>query len=449
MKQLLAILLLLSSLSAYTQTELKLRGRITDVETGNPITGAFINISGTPYGANSGMDGWYEITCKQALDSFSVSARSLNYVTQTVHKTSGIKKDEKREMIIHFKLQFEAFMLPPVSISDAPDTVWGSKELNVADFAFVPQGMLLLAYEKEDRWKRQEDAKVTLYSGCRLILLDANGKEITRRLIGETCINLYTGYFDDVFLRCHKQTYHVFIEDGLIVLFPINEKDFENGIKPVVDTIGSLTYFSNYDENFPAFQYMIFNRADSSYSTFRHIIDEEMMRMLRSEYKYLDPRGKLDALKLELKTGIDKEVIAAYMRGFQNTYYYEKLNAPLIVSNDTLLLFDHNHSKMVRFDWQGQALDSILISYHKLSKPERWSEQLLKDNISELIYTYSQKNGYTYAKQIDTKTGNSLPDYKLTHRYVSNIRIKDHWVYYIYRPFENSQNRFLYKERLP
>jgi len=45
-------------------------------------------------------------------------------------------------------------------------------------------------------------------------------------------------------------TYHVFIEDGLIVLFPINEKDFENGIKPVVDTIGSLTYFSNYDENF-------------------------------------------------------------------------------------------------------------------------------------------------------------------------------------------------------
>jgi len=180
-----------------------LRGRITDVETGNPITGAFINISGTPYGANSGMDGWYEITCKQALDSFSVSARSLNYVTQTVHKTSGIKKDEKREMIIHFKLQFEAFMLPPVSISDAPDTVWGSKELNVADFAFVPQGMLLLAYEKEDRWKRQEDAKVTLYSGCRLILLDANGKEITRRLIGETCINLYTGYFDDVFLRCN------------------------------------------------------------------------------------------------------------------------------------------------------------------------------------------------------------------------------------------------------
>lgn len=449
MRTCIFILFLLGGISAlHAQTSLVIKGKITDQISGVGISDAFVQISGTPYAANSNASGFYEIKCAQPLDTFSITVRAFNYISQTKSGLKGGADGERKEMIIHLKLQFQAVELPTVNITSDPDTVWGSKELNVADFAFVPQGMLLLVYEKEERWKRQEEAKITLYNGCRLILLDYNGKEITRKMINELALDIYTGYFEDAFLRCRKNIYHISVQDDLLFLSPISQTDFDKGIKPVVDTIGTLTYFSNYDENFPEFQYMIFNRDDSSYHSFRHILDEEMMRMLRSEYKYLDPKGKVEALKFELRTGMDKEVIAAYMRGFQNTHYYEKLNAPLIVSRDTLMVFDHKHDKMIRFDWQGQALDSILINYHKLQRPERWSEQLLKDNQSELIYTYSQKNGYTFVKQIDTKTGSSLPARKLSNRYVSNIRIRDGWAYYIYRPFENSQNRFLYKERI-
>ncbi len=449
MKTCVSILIIICcAISGFGQSTLTVKGKVTDIETGEAISNVFVQIVGTPYAANTSKAGFYEIKCTQPIDTFSVSVKAFNHISQTKSGLKGAANAEQKEVVVNFKLQFLAVELPVVDVNSDPDTVWGSKELNVADFAFVPQGLLLLTYEKEDRWKRQEEASVTLYSGCRLILLDKEGKEVTRKLVTEISKDLYTGYFEDAFLRCRKNTYHIHIEDDLIQLFPISESDFEKGIKPVVDTLGTLTYFSNFDENYPAFQYMIFDQRDSTYNSFRYIIDEEMMRMLRSEYKYLDPRGKVEALNFELRTGMDKEVIAAYMRGFQNTHYYEKLNVPLIVSRDTLMIFDHKHDKMIRFDWRGQALDSILISYHKLKKPERWSEQLMKDKESHLIYTYSQKNGYTYVKQIDTRTGNSLPSIKLSNRYVSNIRINDGWAYYIYRPFENSQQRFLYKERI-
>ena len=37
----------------------------------------------------------------------------------------------------------------------------------------------------------------------------------------------------------------------------------------------------------------------------------------------------------------------------------------------------------------------------------------------------------------------------LNLRYIDKIAIQDNFVYYIYRPFESTQKKFLYKERLP
>jgi hypothetical protein len=110
--------------------------------------------------------------------------------------------------------------------------------------------------------------------------------------------------------------------------------------------------------------------------------------------------------------------------------------------------FDHHHNKLLRFNWKGQILDSISIEYHKMQKPDKWSEALFKDKATQYIYTTSTKQGYTHIYQINTVTGKKRHIKQLMHRYASNIRIQDGWVYYIYRPFEDIQNRYLYKEQL-
>jgi hypothetical protein len=442
------ISLLTGTLSSNAQTSWTIEGHITDNATGQPLGGAYIAAENTKCATTSDKNGSYRLLCTTNADTLVVEYRAMNY--QRVVKTIQ-KQDTQRNFVntnLNIELIFHPIELPVVDISSGPRTVWGSEFLHVADYAFLETGMILLTYEKELMWKKQEDASRTFFTGCRLVLLDKDGMELSRRMISETCEDLYTGYLDEVFLRTRYNVYHISSYESYLRFTKMDNSDFKNGILTVIDTIGYNTYFSNYDETFPEFQYMIFNRNDSTYKTFRKVIDEEMMRMLRSEYKYLDGRGKVEALKYELRTGVDKEIVAAYMRGFQRSNYYQKLNAPLLVSNDTLMLFDHHHNKLLRFDWTGQALDSISIDYHKIQRPDKWNEELFKDKRTNHIYTTSTRNGYTHIYRINTTTGKKQHLKQLTYRYCSNLRIHDGWVYYIYRPYEDIQKRYLYKEQL-
>jgi hypothetical protein len=50
---------------------------------------------------------------------------------------------------------------------------------------------------------------------------------------------------------------------------------------------------------------------------------------------------------------------------------------------------------------------------------------------------------------VDVKTGEISEKVKLHYKYVEKIRVHNNKVFYIYRPFESIQKRFLYKEKLP
>jgi len=421
-----------------------IRGQITDYETGQPIENVHVTISGVSIATTiSDFKGNFAISLSEINLTIVIKFNAINYKPIEIEK-----KISGKETLLAIKMEFAPVMLPEVGIFAGPDTVWSNDVLNVADFILRPAGMLLLTYEKEERWKRQEDSKTTLYAGCRLILLDSLGNEVTRYLVSELCRGFQTNFYGDVFLMSHKKIHLVDIAESKISISEIERKVFEQQIEPVIDSIQQRIYFSNYTRNFPAFEYMIYNAKDSTQQSMRYVVDEQMMKMFRSEYKYMQPREKLEAFRFELDTGIDREIIAAYMRGFQNTYYYEPLNSPLLVANDTLLLFDHTHDKLIRFDQQGNPIDSTSITYHKNNKLHRWSEKLVKDLADEKIYTYFDRQGYHYVKAIDQSTGATGSAMKLTHRYSENIRIRKGYVYYVYRPYESAQKRFLYRERL-
>ena len=73
---------------------------------------------------------------------------------------------------------------------------------------------------------------------------------------------------------------------------------------------------------------------------------------------------------------------------------------------------------------------------------------MIKDKLEELIYAIYNGGGYTYVRQIKYRTGFIGKTTKLKFRFIENIKIEKGYVYYIYRPFESSQKRFLYKEKL-
>jgi beta-galactosidase beta subunit len=59
-----------------------------------------------------------------------------------------------------------------------------------------------------------------------------------------------------------------------------------------------------------------------------------------------------------------------------------------------------------------------------------------------------QKNGYTYLREIDRTTGVVKKSFKLHFKYVDRIQIIDGQVYYVYRPFESTQKKFIYRENI-
>jgi hypothetical protein len=111
-------------------------------------------------------------------------------------------------------------------------------------------------------------------------------------------------------------------------------------IFPVVDTVQSKLFFSNFNPNYPAFDYLAFDQLDSTYSKIMEIKDDLMMELYRAEYKWVDVRTKLWAANKEIETGIDKEIWVG-ANYFTNTVYYKELYAPMFRRNDSIYVFDY------------------------------------------------------------------------------------------------------------
>jgi hypothetical protein len=341
----------------------------------------------------------------------------------------------------------ETISFNDVVITASPKVVYSNDTMNVADFQFIGDSLLLLTYEAEERWKRAEEAKITIYKNCELVLLNRAGQVVqVASLPGQFC-SLYKKHPGSTFLIGRTDKYYLAWNDGLMAIHRIKEKDFNDIIQPVLAVRDDDVLYTNYNSEFPAFDYYLYHTVDSTFDPLAHIEDEELMRMFRSEYKYLSPREKLEAYRFELETGMDKEYVAAYMRGFQNTNYYEPLNAPMIPTAEGYCLFDHHHDRMVMYTKEGLPVDSVTIKYHRVKKPLKWQEIVYSDEQQEVFYTTYNRNGYTELHRIDA-SGKSEKVMDLFCRYAEQLTIRDGYAYYVYRPFESSQNRYLYKERI-
>jgi hypothetical protein len=57
-------------------------------------------------------------------------------------------------------------------------------------------------------------------------------------------------------------------------------------------------------------------------------------------------------------------------------------------------------------------------------------------------YAFFSKDGHHYLKNIHYQTGMETDTYKLKHHSAEKIKIKDGYVYYVYRPSGSAQERF-------
>lgn len=440
-------ILILLGVQAGAQSKVVWTGKVLDKDTGQPIPGVNIWSKDLSRGAYSKTDGSFEIKFNWK-EPFSFEFTSVGFENQRITFEQLVPHRQDGKVTLDVRLKFDVVNIGITDITPEPDTVWSSKVYHVSDFSFTNTGMLLLTFEKEDRWKRQEDVDLTLLKNCQLVLLDEFNRELDTYQLKEKALGFYTDYLDEIFLRCEEKDYYVSLADDHITLEYIEKENFEESIQPVRDSIGDNIFVTSYNPDYPAFEYFIYNKKDSSYHTMKYIVDEPLMELFRSEYKYLSGRGKLEAFRYELKTGIDKEIVAAYMSGFTQGLYFEPIYAPFFVVNDTAIIFDHYEDRLYKYSATSELLDSVSIAYHRPKKRAEWQKRMVQDVDSHEIYGNFKRNGWNYLKRIDLDSGDVDLTFKLFHKYTENIRVRDGWAYYVYRPFESSQKKFLYKEQI-
>jgi hypothetical protein len=172
------------------------------------------------------------------------------------------------------------------------------------------------------------------------------------------------------------------------------------------------------------------------------------MEMYRAEYKWMDIRTKLWAKNKELETGIDAEIWVG-ANFFTQSIYYKEVYAPMFQRNDSVFVFNYPKDRLEIYNKYGECKDSIPIYHHYNAKQTGWQSQLIQDKITGAVYAIYEKTGSTYLGLLNMKTGNITEKVKLGFRYVDKIRVHNNVVYYVYRPFESIQKKFLYKENLP
>jgi hypothetical protein len=73
---------------------------------------------------------------------------------------------------------------------------------------------------------------------------------------------------------------------------------------------------------------------------------------------------------------------------------------------------------------------------------------MVKDYTENAIYAIFDNSGHKYLKRINTRSGQEEGKYPIIHYSADKIRIRDGYIYYIYRPFQSVQEKFLYKEKI-
>jgi hypothetical protein len=356
---------------------------------------------------------------------------------------SGVKKVFLKELTDTFAISIEMVASKINSLKEivikapgVPDTVFESKRLSVADFEVQQNGRLvLLTYPKQLR----KGSELLLYDGLE-VLNTFSVPGIAQELVRD--------YRGNAHVICEDNVYGLHINGQNIEISSLEKEYYLKYLAPILDTNRNKMFFSNFNKDYPAFEYYAFDQLDSTYSKIINIKDDLMMELYKSEYKWVDVRTKLWAKAKEHETGIEAEIWVG-ANYFTQSIYYKELYAPLFSKNDTIYVFDYYRDKLFSFDRVGNPLDSVAIYHHYQPKSTGWKKQLIQDKGTGEIYAVYDRSGYSYIGLIDPKTGEIKEQVRLEFRYVDKISIHDNFVYYIYRPFETAQKKFLYKERLP
>ncbi len=428
-----------------SQTAVRLHGVVVDSASMVPLAGVHVRAERVaPRGdlgiAVSDPQGRFNIVLP-GLEPVALVFGHLGYQPKRVEAASITGTDTLR-----IALAPKAYEIAEVVIGKhAPEVVFQRRDLHVGDHYATRDGVWVLAYEQPRLWHSQENAGEQLFRNARLVLLDTLFEERASRILPGEVRRLHRDHRGRVVVDGGREAWVAEWRDGLIALGGVDRTTLHTAILPWTDSTAGRLLGTNRTEEWPVFDHLSYDRTTDEQRPFCTIQDEHVLALFRSQYKYMSGRDKVIAMDLEIATGVDREILAGYMTGFQHDPYFKVPYAPLFVVDDTLCVFDHARERIRRYTADGVGIDEVPMLH---TSDRRWRGRLLQDMGDGTVYALFARGSSSWLCRVDPATGALGAPASLTHPFPEEVQVHAGHAYYVYRPQGSRDQRTLYREPL-
>jgi hypothetical protein len=115
---------------------------------------------------------------------------------------------------------------------------------------------------------------------------------------------------------------------------------------------------------------------------------------------------------------------------------------------DTILVIDHLHDEVTMYNRWGEKMNKMPCHHHKKKGMGKWKGEVWRDPLTHKLYTAYEKSGRVKCFEMDVLNDELIPCMELAYRYCEKIKVWGVEVFFVYRPFESSQKRYLYKQKI-
>lgn len=438
-------------LAIYGQdANIEIRGNVFDVNSKAPLINATIKIKGQNLGAITNERGQFFMISNKLPVILVIS-----YV--------GFESQE-------YAVEFEP--LQPLTIKMIPkterlkgvvittqkiDTIYKDSYYSVLDYELLSDGIVLLIY------------KYTLNKAV-LVYKDYEGNKIAeiKTLPGKPR-RLYKDCLDELHLFTRNKSYQIFFEKERIQLYPaVDLNEFFQFMQYCELFIQGKLYYHEKGYLDLVNIYYAMDTASHQKVNFYTVLDQdkidflmynpENQRILNTDFtpSLSDLKGLAeDGVLLNQIRNMEVEL------RFNQMAYFPSIYAPIFQLDNAVVIFNHPNSTIDFFNEEDSLTASIPINYQlttnkdfqdvisSITRNEKWQEEVFIDEINHTAYTsFLNLNGTKTIKEIDLQSGVLIRSIKIPFPYVEKIKFRNGFMYYIYKGWDESQKKKLFRQKL-
>jgi hypothetical protein len=430
---------------------IEIRGYIIDAITDAPLVNATIKIKNSELGAITNDLGEFFLVSTKIPVTLVFSF--IGYESEEF----TIEFEPLKPIVIQMNRK-TSLLKGTVITAEKIDTVYRDRHYSVLDYALSKEGILLLVY------------RYTL-NRSEILYHDYNCKKIASipTLPGKPT-RLFKDCLGNIHLFTRKRCFQINISKNHLKLYPAVSLESFMEVMQYCQLFHKNKLYYHEKGNFDLvnFYYSIDTLTKKRHH-FHTVTDQDKLDFLKYNPENLSLVSRnfepsmTDFLGFQSDGAVLDQIknMDATLR-FNKMAYFPSIYAPVFKRGDSIVIFNHPNSSIDIFDRNDSLQISIPISYHISGKQQdkqsatgasfnkiKWKKEVFIDPITNKAYTSFLKfNGTLIVKQIDLDCGKPVRSIAIPFPYVENINVRDGYMYYIYKGWDESQKKKLLRQRL-